>query len=143
MRKNWLDMEVETLHKVKTNTEAYRKIDLTKARYVSPTKLWRLEGGTEEDIEPTRKHVMKCQSLGPPFIRYNGLTERVDVVKFEHGWDETTENAGEIHEKEEAAPQDIPPLEGDGSSSAAVTQPTTKREKPTKGKGRDQRVPIR
>ena len=70
-------------------------IDEDWGSYMSVTKCWDEEGRTKYDIAPTLKLVEKAMKMGPPWTRFNKLTERVDIFyvrkthrgHFSRAWD--------------------------------------------------------
>ena len=74
------------LAKRKEKLEKWQLIDSTIGRYMSISKAWQEEGGQKCDIAPTRKLASKLLAMGPPWARFNPLTERNDIffVRIEH-----------------------------------------------------------
>ena len=80
----------------RTENEAWENIDTTKGEYLSATKYWEEEGGSEYDFEATAKALQKCVTMGPHWIRYNSMTERYDFLRLLKGWREEFEKCWTI-----------------------------------------------
>ena len=67
-RKRWIEMNLLPKYTVtRTENEAWKNIDTTKGEYLSATKYWEEEGGSEYDFEATAKalqNVLQWVHLG-------------------------------------------------------------------------------
>ena len=75
---------------VKSKEESWTKVDITEGKYMSLGAVVQLEGGWQDPsaVAAAVKLVDKCVLMGPPFCRYNTWTERVDVLRLEHKFEE-------------------------------------------------------
>ena len=93
--KKWNKAEHEQLT-VCSQTDEWRKVDITDGKYMSATKIFQEEGGTEADLEPTCKLLEKNLRMGFPFTKYNEFTERLDHLYFRRGYQETMTKSWKI-----------------------------------------------
>ena len=84
-RVRWSKTSIGMLQaKRKEKLESWQVLDTTIGRYMSVSKAWQEEGGQACDIEPTRLMAKKLLKMGPPWSRFNGLTERNDIFVTRH-----------------------------------------------------------
>lgn len=79
-RRGWAEKRLGDFKEEKTFVHDWRKIDVTKGTYMSASKVFLEEGGTAADIEPCKRILQKCASMGPPFVLYNQFSERHDYL---------------------------------------------------------------
>ena len=98
-RLKWAQQQLSQLTQVAHKVEEWRKVDIGKGRYLSASRIFREEGGTQEDIIPTQTLVSKCWRMGHPWTKYNHITERVDFLYMERYFMEEYDRAWSIFEK--------------------------------------------
>ena len=77
--------------------ETWRKTNITKGVYMSASKIFQEEGGQESDLAPTRRLLTKCAKLGYPFVIWNEMMERTDVLYFRRGSREEFQKAWSLY----------------------------------------------
>ena len=86
-RKQWnaeMEKELNNLN----ITQEWQKIDLTEGEYMSASRVFQMEGGTEADVQPTLKLLTKSLKMGWPFTLWNEATERLDYLHIRKGFKE-------------------------------------------------------
>ena len=75
-RLEWCEALVKDVYVEKHTIQQWQRVNRKLGEYVSPSMVWRLEGGTIEDKEPAARYIAKAMQVGPPFCAYNDRTER-------------------------------------------------------------------
>ena len=86
-RIEWNDQEENTL-KNKVVKHEWQKVDTTHGTYMSASRVFQEEGGTEADVEPTCRLLDKSLRMGYPFTLWNPGTERLDFLHTKQGFKE-------------------------------------------------------
>ena len=79
-KKMWIQEQLEDKIEKRSTLKSYQKIDVKLGSYMSASKVWQEEGGSEEDFIPTQKLLRKKLLLGWPHVAYNAETERHDFL---------------------------------------------------------------
>ena len=64
----------------KSHIKEYQKIDTSVGEYMSAARVFKMEGGTQEDIAPIHRLLRTNKSMGWPHVIYNEETERFDFL---------------------------------------------------------------
>ena len=64
----------------KSHIKEYQKIDTSVGEYTLAVRVFKMEGGTQEDIAPTHRLLRNNMSMGWPHVVYNEETERYDFL---------------------------------------------------------------
>ena len=104
-------------------SDSWRIIDEDWGSYVSVTKVWDEEGRTKFDIGPTLKLVEKAMKMGPPWTRWNNLTERWDIFYVRKTHREHFSRAWTIYKTWQ---------DGDEKATPSIATETTKEQTPGK-----------
>ena len=91
--------EVKAFCLEKIERKSWQRVDTKLGRYLSASRIWKEEGGEQEDIEPTMKLIRKAITMGPPWAKFNGRTERLDLLYFEDSVAEVFEQSWELFQK--------------------------------------------
>ena len=79
-RRKWGEEKLKDLVERRQFLQEHRKIDISLGTYMSASKVFREEGGTQEDIVPTQKMLRKKLLLGWPHVMFNEESERYDFL---------------------------------------------------------------
>lgn len=91
-RLKWARTRFAALQETKSLTEAFRRVDLSKGVYKPPVKILEAEGADAEGLKATKKIIEKCLSMGPPWTRWNAMSERREYLHMEVSSSEIFEN---------------------------------------------------
>ena len=157
-RQKWGNTKLEKLTEEQCQTNSWQQVDTSLGQYMSASKCFQEEGGTADDVEPTKKMLQKKIKLGPPHIKYNPDTERHDFLYyrgshaeiFHRAWDHyqkgVVKKEGVVQKQAESSTQkkkegvqkqaesSVPPNPKGKSRTTAQTPQTGP--KPSKGKKR-------
>ena len=125
-RTEWAKKKYEELTSKKEKVEEWKKIDITKGRYLSAAKVFLEEGGTSTDIEPVQKLITKCFKMGEPFIKFNSFTERWDILYIQHHMQEEFHRCWRLYETEQT---ERPVSEEDDGGKEPAEEPARKKGK--------------
>lgn len=125
-RTEWAKKKYEELIGKKEKVEEWKKIDITKGRYLSAAKVFLEEGGTSTDIEPVQKLITKCFKMGEPFIKFNSFTERWDILYIQHHMQEEFHRCWRLYETEQT---ERPVSEEDDGGKEPAEEPARKKGK--------------
>ena len=84
--------------------ESFRRVDATKGRYLSASRIVQEEGGDMEARRAAEKYIRKCILFKPPWIIYNQMTERHDFLYLERGFTEEMSKAWNLYTEQYLAP---------------------------------------
>ena len=124
----------------KQKSEEWRRIDTTHGEYMSASKVFREEGGTTADIEPTQRLLKKAAAMGEPFIKWNSFTERYDILYLKNSFKEEFHRCWGIFEKEVESKQSVQD-EAAGSKLSKSDRGVASATTPTGGKAKRQAPP--
>lgn len=79
-RKQWAEKKLGHFFERKVFQQAWQTIDASQGTYMSASRVFLAEGGTEDDIEATTTLLDKCVRMGYPFTKYNRWTEKYVFV---------------------------------------------------------------
>ena len=96
-RMKWASTTYANFEKGSRHEQVWKNIALEKGTYMSISMAFKKQGGTEADIQPTRKLVMKCYDMGSPWISWNWQTERYDVLVLKRGYQEEFEESWRMY----------------------------------------------
>ena len=88
-----------------THEEGWKRVDRNHGEYVSASRYWQLEGGTQADLEPTIAAITKCTKMGWPFCAWNDLTDRFDFLRLHKEFDEEFSKSWAIFKKSNIDPK--------------------------------------
>jgi hypothetical protein len=118
-RRAWTEKRLGDFQEKKTFMHDWRKIDVTKGIYMSASKLFLEEGGTLADIEPCKRILQKCASMGPPFVLYNKFSERHDYLYLRKEFAEEMTKSWTLYQKWSDATAALAPV----AATIAATAP--------------------
>ena len=96
-RQEWAAATLQKYSK-KTYTQAWKKIDINLGTYESASRIFQLEGGTENDLEATKNILLKCVKMGYPFTCWNSFSGRFDFLYFKKQVREELSRCWELYE---------------------------------------------
>ena len=87
-RQTWAKKELAHQINQKRYTKSFQRVDTTKGEYLPVEKVVEAEGGWERAASRRAGllHVRKCFEMKAPWISYNGMTERYDVLYLRKEW---------------------------------------------------------
>ena len=100
--------EVKAFCLEKIERKSWQRVDTKLGRYLSASRVWKKEGGEPEDIEPTMKLIKKAVTMGPPWVKFNTRTERLDLLYFEESVSEVFEQSWELYQRGKVTGQHEP-----------------------------------
>ena len=98
-RQKWGNTKLEKLTEEQCQTNSWQQVDTSLGQYMSASKCFQEEGGTADDVEPTKKMLQKKIKLGPPHIKYNPDTERHDFLYYRGSHAEIFHRAWDHYQK--------------------------------------------
>jgi hypothetical protein len=102
----------------KIKCESFREVDTRKGRYKPFRKIWEDEGLDEAGFVATVKYVSKAMHMNGKWLRWNGMTERHDILHLEFELTETMEKCWKMYTERTRAPT-AAAASSSGSPSAA------------------------
>jgi hypothetical protein len=120
-RAEWADTKYNEIVKEKSFTKEYKHVDLSKGTYRS---VWWVLKDTGYPLNPeaesqTMAYVKKCHTLGAPWVSYDQMFERVDVLVMENGFQETFSKAWALKTTSLESPQSSSAPSASSGSGAA------------------------
>ena len=94
-RTEWFAAQVGSLEEKLEKMRKWSKTEFKNAKYMSFSRIVEAQGGWRRkvDIEAAARICGKCLKMGPPWIRYNEASERVDFMHVEYGFNEAFEES--------------------------------------------------
>ena len=123
-----MDKYVET----KSQSKQWANVDTTLGVYMSPNRVWKEEGGEEEDRIPASLVVQKSIKMGPPFAVLNEGTERLDILYFSKSVKQIFTQAWTIYQNSASGAETKPPALETKPPAVDVPQSTKPRTAPLK-----------
>jgi len=77
-RKRWASQKFEAMSKVREREDEWKQVDTTKGNMVSIKELIKKEGSKD-----AKKYIEKCAKLGSPWIQWDPMWERYEVMVME------------------------------------------------------------
>ena len=125
-RKAWAETKYKQFEAGSEQSESWRTVDKECGTYMSVSMAFQKQGGSEEDVAPTKRLIEKAYAMGEPWIWWNWQTERYDVFVLENTHTEVFEQAWRKYQKNMTEGQ-IPEAAQKNESSSDATD--TKQEK--------------
>ena len=108
----------------KQRAEEWKSIDTSVGTYESASTIFRLEGGTPEDVQPVKRLLRKRAQMGFPFTCWNSMSGRHDFLYIKKGSREIFTRSWKMYEAQSqslvATP--APPLAADASDAAVARE---------------------
>ena len=81
-RDKWALLEFKKVAAKKSKTKSWQRIDTEKGVYMSMLRIAHKEGGSvhESSVAAARRYVQKALAMGPPWVRLNPMTDRLDFL---------------------------------------------------------------
>jgi hypothetical protein len=124
-RLDWATKKLPQFMEEKTFKHEWRKIDITKGSYVSASRVFQLEGGTDGDAVATEKIIDKCAAMGPPFVLYNEFSERYDFLYLSKEFAEEMSRSWGLFQKWSSTPRSDPAATKEALAAGLATPSAT------------------
>ena len=94
-RKKWLAAQYSAVIKKKRFTKSWCRIDTEKGRCMSLLTIAQEYGGAEYGSarRAAERYCTKCIRMAGPWVRFNGMTDRVDFLYLKIGYQEDSRNS--------------------------------------------------
>ena len=81
-KQQWASKNYQSALKVKVYKKDFQRVDISMGEYMPVACILHKGGGANntEAVAATARRVSKCFRMGEPWIHWNGLTERYDVL---------------------------------------------------------------
>ena len=104
-RLRWAQLQSEVYLTTSVFEQSWKRVDTTRGKYVSASKYYQLEGGTQDDYAPTLLALEKCAKMGWPFCAWNDMTCRFDFLRLDREFQEDMTRAWTLYEKSKGSQQ--------------------------------------
>ena len=87
-RRSWARKTLDYQTNVKSWRKSFKRIDTSKGKYLAPEVIIDKEGGwgRKASVRAGKLHIAKCFGMGPPWVSWNGMTERYDILYLQKQW---------------------------------------------------------
>ena len=99
-RLQWVQKEYAMTQEKRSFVETWRRVDVTKGRKMTLSKMSRDEGHDVESIIGCLKTAYKCSLMGFPWCGIHPQSEGMEYMKLEFGFEETFEQCWSIYKTE-------------------------------------------
>ena len=93
MRQEWHEKQKKNIKDKALRSKTFRKKEISNGHYHSFGWYVREEGGTPQAYREVLKFSKKCVQMGKPWIKWNGMWERIDYLDITEGFSEEFENS--------------------------------------------------
>jgi hypothetical protein len=88
MRQEWCKLKFDDYQKTKSYTQRSEIVDTSKGQYLSLLRMAHKEGGGQSSLMSSIRYALKCISLGPPWIRWDSMTDTMRYLYMVLGYEE-------------------------------------------------------